>query len=113
MTSHTPGPWQVVPADQAVTPWIVGDKDGGSIADCSPPGPWMKKAQAAANARLIAAAPVMLAALKELAKLGREGMKPNYREWLTFHDKVALIAESAIDSATVTESGAAPAKALS
>jgi hypothetical protein len=36
------------------------------------------------------------AALEELAVLGEEGMKPDYREWLTFHDKVAQIARNAL-----------------
>lgn len=35
-------------------------------------------------------------ALEELAILGEEGMKPNYGEWLTFHDKVANVARSAL-----------------
>lgn len=47
-------------------------------------------------ARLIAAAPDMYEALKELERLGNEGMKPDYKEWLTFHDKVAQIARQAL-----------------
>lgn len=42
------------------------------------------------------AAPDMLTALEELAILGEQGMKPNYAEWLTFHDKVAQMARAAI-----------------
>jgi len=63
---HTPGPWQVVPAAKAEHPWVVGDAEGGSIASCEPMGPWMSAAEATANARLIAAAPEILAALKSL-----------------------------------------------
>jgi hypothetical protein len=37
----------------------------------------------------------MRAALEKIARLGEEGMKPNYEEWLTFHDKVAQIAREA------------------
>lgn len=35
-------------------------------------------------------------ALIELATLGEEGMKPDYGEWLTFHDKVAQVARRAL-----------------
>jgi hypothetical protein len=61
---HTPGPWQVLPPGKAQSPWIVADIEGGSIADCEPCGPWMPDQVATANARLIAAAPELLDALK-------------------------------------------------
>ncbi len=63
MSRFTPGPWRVIPADKAQSQWIVGDRDGGSIADCEPPGPWISEETADANTRLIAAAPDLLAAL--------------------------------------------------
>lgn len=37
-------------------------------------------------------------ALEQLEELGKEGMKPNPNEWLTFHDKVAQIAHAALDA---------------
>jgi len=52
------------------------------------------------RAHLMAAAPEMLSALEELAKMGEEGMKPDYNEWLCFHDKVAQVARDAIAKAT-------------
>lgn len=61
--AHTEGPWRVMPPDRAQSGWIVGDAEGGSIADCEPPGPWMPGEEADANALLIAAAPDLLAAL--------------------------------------------------
>lgn len=61
----TPGPWQVVPEGQAEHRWVVGDHEGGSVASCEPMGPWMSYAEADSNARLIAAAPDLLAALHE------------------------------------------------
>lgn len=63
MAEHTPRPWQVIPEAEAQSRWIVGDAAGGSIADCEPPGPWMSRTEADANARLIAAAPDLLAAI--------------------------------------------------
>lgn len=35
-------------------------------------------------------------ALEEIASLGEQGMAPNYSEWLTFHDKVAMISREAL-----------------
>lgn len=35
--------------------------------------------------------------LLELETLGKEGMKPSYTEWLSFHDKVAQIAHCALE----------------
>ncbi len=36
------------------------------------------------------------AALATLKTLGEEGMKPDYKEWITFHEKVAQIATEAL-----------------
>jgi hypothetical protein len=66
MSKHTPGPWEVVPEDRAESRWIIGDEEGGSIASCEPAGPWITSAQADANARLIAAAPDLLAVLRDM-----------------------------------------------
>jgi hypothetical protein len=41
------------------------------------------------------------AALRELQELGEQGMKPDYREWLTFHDKVALVSRTALETGGV------------
>lgn len=35
-------------------------------------------------------------ALEEISKLGHEGMKPDYKVWLTFHNKIAEIADQAL-----------------
>lgn len=37
------------------------------------------------------------AALRELQRMGDEGMAPSYGEWLTFHAKVAKIAREALN----------------
>lgn len=52
-TPHTPTPWRLVPLNKAMSPFIVGDREGGSIADCEPPGPWMISEEAVANAVFI------------------------------------------------------------
>jgi hypothetical protein len=67
MSDHSPGPWMAVrsvPAEGFDCWWIM---DGGTsiVADCpgySPSG----SAQSAANAHLIASAPELLSALKDL-----------------------------------------------
>jgi hypothetical protein len=46
----TPTPWQ---NDQEPDRMIVCDVEGGSIADCAPPGPWMRQKTAEANAAFI------------------------------------------------------------
>lgn len=40
------------------------------------------------------------AALHELIRLGEEGMRPDYNEWLTFHEKVAQIARKVLSVET-------------
>ncbi len=60
----TKGPYQVIPPEFAEHRWIIADMEGGSIADCSPPGPWMSFAEADANANLLAASWSMAEALE-------------------------------------------------
>jgi hypothetical protein len=50
MSEHTPTPWR---NDQKPDALIVCDAEGGSIADCAPPGPWMSHKVALANAAFI------------------------------------------------------------
>ena len=61
--THTPGPWRVGPVDDTV----VTDADGKEVAaidgDYNSPDEWPRME---ANARLIAAAPELLDALKRL-----------------------------------------------
>ena len=76
--SHTPGPWIVVPAKRAVNLYIVADVNESSVADCSMPAgrPWGSPEEAAANARLIASAPTLLAALKAAKESGALSGRP-------------------------------------
>jgi len=71
MSGHTPGPWLQV----ASGPWVVGG--GGRMVallhTANPPAPH----EYAANARLIAAAPEMLKALK----VARDWLSDEDPEW--------------------------------
>lgn len=59
---HTPGPWVIDPC------WdILGNTDDGNGMVCQITTDAVPRAEAEANARLIAAAPDMLAALRFLA----------------------------------------------
>ena len=62
------------------------------------------------NARIIASAPEtaqerdrlkainaeLVKALEQLATLGEVGMRPDFQEWITFHDKVAQVARAVL-----------------
>jgi len=73
-TTHTPGPWKVWGKDTEKHGWreiVVGDYTGDNpVAITSPFNPDLPSAvkEAEANARLIAAAPVMRDALVEARK---------------------------------------------
>jgi hypothetical protein len=96
-TNHTPGPWQVNSND----PLHVCDADGESRG-CSPiafvqvgnDGRWTARA----NARLIAAAPDLLAALQHA--LERFEAIPAHRDEMGIYRQSAAIARAAIARAT-------------
>ena len=74
MTKHTPGPWTIHGSDNA-TPHVMRD-GAADIHDlnkliCAMPAEISQSFNSWANARLIAAAPELLAALEHIA----EGMK--------------------------------------
>ena len=83
--AHTPGPWEYVPSDQYHGPYVAADY-GGDICDCytmsrlgepserngGKSRPVLFQGENAdANARLIAAAPELLDALKMVMQHGR------------------------------------------
>ena len=77
-TTHTPGPWHI---NQVRNHPFVSSVNGERIADCGPDDDnwlgWESEEQAPANARLIAAAPCLLAAcLLALEKLETTGEYP-------------------------------------
>lgn len=79
-TAHTPGPWRVMDHLTA-GPTIVIDREQKHIADCD--FSWWPKEQNAANARLIAAAPELLTALRELTDtltaIREDGISTHFR----------------------------------
>lgn len=68
MNSYTPGPWRTARwTCHAETSVLAGDNT--LIADCAPMAYMVDAIQ---NARLIAAAPELLATLEQIARLSRE-----------------------------------------
>ena len=110
MGTHTPGPWKVETerleeSDETVVWSLVNDLNG--IFICGGPAETSgsdASAQADANARLIAAAPDLLSALKECEMIMRGARTmlakfiPDVR--LEVHDAVAAQAVAAIAKAT-------------
>jgi len=66
--AHTPGPWEIGDSAKGESSLMVycNDSLGSRVADLSICGHGISTAQARANARLIAAAPELLAACKAL-----------------------------------------------
>lgn len=95
--SHTPGPWRVFDnADHFIIG--IGELNGDGITDCGF-GIWRGKSEEAqANARLIAAAPDLLAVLPDLLDHYLTCYDGNY-------DQLATDARAAIAKAEGTEKG--------
>ena len=85
-TKHTPGPWKVDEAEDLPLAVIEDTADGHGIAELGERNPC-----SVANARLIAAAPDLLAALEQIA-----AVYPKTAE----AEKLAAIAHAAIAKAT-------------
>lgn len=101
-TTHTPGPWQVNHADKTQ----VCDADGVTRG-CSPVAVCLvgKMAERRANARLIAAAPALLAALLDLVAADDSDRADTSRERMYMlgspRDKKWTAARAAIAAARV------------
>ena len=87
---HTPGPWQIVDdvPSSAIGYRAILDAEGFIVANPSPMGD--------ANARLIAAAPELLAALQDMAGAYQRHFDVMPVAWQTYDD----IARAAIAKAT-------------
>ena len=75
--SHTPGPWRIERSndgeDLSLGAWDLVVGDGRTRMVLASRSPWFSRAhESEANARLIAAAPELLAALRELLALGQQ-----------------------------------------
>lgn len=78
MSAHTPGPWRYKPGDKYAH--VVGGNPEIGIADCAQDRPDSPEWQA--NARLIAAAPQLLEALRDMkAKLEHAALR-NDRQYI-------------------------------
>ena len=78
--THTPGPWRVGPVDDTIVTDAAGKEVAAIDGDYNSPDEWPRME---ANARLIAAAPDMLAALRLCA----EGAGFQY---MTFESRAAV-----------------------
>ena len=80
--SHTPGPWGVGNEDKNESPLMVycNDSLGSRVADVSMSGHGITTAQDRANARLIAAAPDLLAVCKALNLQTRDWSSDEIRQ---------------------------------
>lgn len=67
--THTPGPWKATPYDDASQPYEVSSETGYFFATI---GGGLSDGEAAANARLVAAAPDLLAACERMVAVVRE-----------------------------------------
>jgi hypothetical protein len=80
MSTHTPGPWTIQPDSNPSRPFNIFGKDGAIVADAYCDNYLMEDltGEPQANARLIAAAPRMEAALVNLLQYcnGRLGKNP-------------------------------------
>lgn len=71
-SKHTPGPWIAEVDDNGENLGIMSEAGKAVVAGCGCCGsPWSDKTHAHANARLIAAAPELLEALKMVLQHGR------------------------------------------
>jgi hypothetical protein len=104
--SHTPGPWHSGER-LLIGRYLIRDDNGEIIAEVVPLG----SRETTANARLIAAAPAMYVALKELYRLGLQGWRENRQPPTLVSEgmQVVVLAKelirdlNVVDPATLTE----------
>jgi hypothetical protein len=75
MTKHTPGPWTIAKSGEHIA--IRGNPQttnmvNSDLARCGGPKSWLDESEVEANASLIAAAPDLLAACREILRIARE-----------------------------------------
>jgi hypothetical protein len=90
MTQHTPGPWHPFNAG-----WITSARGPICAMYAMKSGNYEDDTEGLSNARLIAAAPELLEALKELADLFQDTLTGDYRpDSFTFQPARAAIAKA-------------------
>ena len=77
MSEHTPGPW-FAPERTHGTIYVEARLRGTLLQEVAACGPTEHHSQQAANARLIAAAPELLAALRDLEAMAERYRPPGY-----------------------------------
>lgn len=98
MSKHTEGPWSLAEDGAEVFP-IDGPKSHVTVAfvnGAAQESQWFSKEEALANARLIAAAPTMLALLREIASQCERRLKNVHDEDI---DRYMRLANAAIYAA--------------
>jgi hypothetical protein len=101
MAGHTPGPWRILTLGRTNSAYVmdsIPDRDGrvvGNVIATPTTNPAWE-----ANARLIAAAPCLLAALTEFVRLSDDG-NATAEQW----GVARAAAVQAINAATTTEGG--------
>ena len=67
MSKHTPGPWEAAKSREEADPWGIRSDDGYWLASIIDSASEPMGAHSEVNARLMAAAPDLLLALREIA----------------------------------------------
>lgn len=100
-TKHTPGPWLATGWENTVVN-IPDTHHGGHLTICVYPASGQApRSEAVANARLIAAAPDMLEALKAIAEACEANADSAMGEgWIKAHEKFGAFAHAALAKAT-------------
>lgn len=95
--NHTPGPWELHTSNSTGNVWIEDANNNCVIAPSYAFGiNGLKDKQAMVNARLIAAAPILLAALEEIAASSPSDCADEHE----YHQAMRNIARGAILKAT-------------
>lgn len=104
MTPHTPGPWMLGESGVTVfgrSDWIAGDEVIQRVAICNSDGLYHSRSterqlihEAEANARLIAAAPDLLALARYVLRVRDEAGLVDHPAWVSICDRAdAIIAQ--------------------
>lgn len=126
VVAHTEGPWEYIPSNEHHGPYVVASI-GGDVCDCyamSNPSALsvrnggdsrplhFQHESADANARLIAAAPDLLEALKDIVDCAEDGTRFHYFVERSAVGAARAAIRKAEGTAAIEAKGAAPAREL-